>query len=361
MTTNLRSRIVIGGVAVLALVGAFLLLNRSESAASRQSTDDAYVRADFTVIVPQVSGIITEVAVEDNQEIEAGAPLLRIDERELAIAVANAQAHVVAAQAAIDSLEAQIERQRSLIQQARAAIAAAEANLKLAGAERRRFANLARDGSGTLQAQQQAEAQWAIQRAARERDLASLQSTEQQTAVLLAELEGARGGLLAAQAEKAAAQLDLSRARLVAPVGGVVAQRRARVGGYARAGEPLLTLVPLDKVYIEANFRETQLTRVQVGQPVEILVDALPGVRLKGHVESLGAASGASFSTVPPHNATGNFTKIVQRLPVRIQVDAGQEQARRLRVGMSVRPSIDVDARGSQALQYPADTPRATL
>ena len=333
MATNLRFRITVGTIAAVALVGAFFILNRPESSASRQSTDDAYVQADFTVIVPQVGGVITEVAVADHQEVQAGAPLVSIDERDLRIA------------------QAQIARQQSIIEQARAAVAAAGANLKLAEANRSRFTNLARDGSGTVQAQQQAEAQWEIQRAAHERDRAGLHSAEQQTAILRADLDKAQAALLAAQAEKAAADLNLSYARVTAPVGGVVAQRRARVGGYARVGEPLLTLVPLDAVYVEANFRETQLARVQVGQPVEVTVDALPGLRLKGRVESLGPASGVSFSTVPPHNATGNFTKIVQRLPVRIQLEPGQEDVRRLRVGMSVRPVIDVDATVAATLE----------
>ncbi|WP_275627535.1 HlyD family secretion protein [Pseudomonas sp. 273] len=349
MATNLRSRITVGVIAAATLVGAFLILNRSESSASEQSTDDAYVQADFTVIVPQVAGVITQVAVVDHQEVQAGAPLVSIDERDLSIAVDNAKAHVASAQAAIDSLQAQIARQRSIIEQAHAAVVATGANLKLAEANRSRFTNLARDGSGTVQAQQQAEAQWDIQRAAHERDRAGLHSAEQQTAILRADLEKARAALLAAQAEKAAADLNLSYARVTAPVGGIVAQRKARVGGYARVGEPLLTLVPLDAVYVEANFRETQLARVRVGQPVEIAVDALPGVQIKGRVQSLGPASGVSFSSVPPHNATGNFTKIVQRLPVRIHLEPGQEDVRQLRVGMSVRPVINVNAKVVEA------------
>ncbi|THF67207.1 HlyD family secretion protein [Pseudothauera nasutitermitis] len=345
MSKNLRFRIIAGSAAAIALVAAFLILNRSESSAGTQSTDDAYVQADFTVIVPQVAGVITRVDVADHQEVQAGAPLVGIDERDLRIAVDNAKAHIASAEATIASLQAQLDRQQSAIAQARAALAASGANLKLAEANRNRFANLARDGSGTVQAHQQAEAEWDVQRAARERDQAGLRSAEQQIAILRAELEKARAALLAAQAEKAAADLNLSHASIVAPVSGVIAQRKARVGGYARVGEPLLTLVPLDAVYVEANFRETQMARVRVGQPVDITVDALPDVHLKGRVESLGPASGVSFSTVPPHNATGNFTKIVQRLPVRIHLEPGQEDARRLRVGMSVRPIIDVAAK----------------
>lgn len=344
MSKKLRFRIIIGSIAALTLAAAFLILNRPESSASTQSTDDAYVQADFTVIVPQVSGVITDVNVADHQQVQAGAPLVSIDERSLRIAVEDAEARIASAHATIDGLQAQLDRQDSAITQARAALAASNANLALAEANRKRFRNLARDGSGTVQDQQRAEAEWQVQRAARERDQAGLHSSEQQTVILQADLEKARAALLAAQADKAAAELNLSYARVTAPVSGVVAQRRARVGGYARVGEPLLTLVPLDAVYVEAHFRETQMARVQVGQPVEITVDALPGLRLEGRVDSLGPASGVSFSPVPPRNATGNFTKIVQRLPVRIRLEPGQEQAGRLRVGMSVQPTIDVSS-----------------
>ncbi|MBJ2154600.1 HlyD family secretion protein [Variovorax sp. IB41] len=334
MASNLF-RITVGTTAAVALVAAFFIFNRPESGGSEQSTDDAYVQAHFTVVAPQVAGVIGRVSVDDHQAVKAGAPLVNIDDRALRIAVDAAKANV-------DSLQAQLERQQSTIAQARAGLAASVASLKLAEANRSRFANLARDGSGTVQAHQQADAEWDNRRAARERDQAGLRSAEQQVAVLRAEVEKARTA-------HANAELNLSYASVFAPLDGIVAQRRARVGGYARVGEPLLTLVPLDALYVEANFRETQLARVRVGQPVDIVVDALPGVRLKGRVESLGPASGVSFSPVPPHNATGNFTKIVQRLPVRIYLEPGQEAARRLRVGMSVRPRIDVDAEDARA------------
>jgi membrane fusion protein (multidrug efflux system) len=254
-------------------------------------------------------------------------------------------------------LRAQLDRQQSAIAQAQAAVAASSANLKLAEANRLRFAYLARDGSGSVMAAQQAEAEWRIQRAARARDQAGLRAAEQQVAILRAEQDKA-------EAASAQADLNLSHAHIVAPVSGIVAQRHARVGGYARVGEPLLTLVPLDALYVEAHFRETQLARVRVGQPVDITVDALPDVHLKGRVHSLGPASGVSFSTVPPHNATGNFTKIVQRLPVRIHLEPDQEDARRLRVGMSVRPKIEVDAgiaASAESVKSAAESPNPTL
>ncbi|AIF48184.1 HlyD family secretion protein [Dyella japonica] len=329
MTTNTLFRIMVGIIAALALAGAFLIVNRSESSASEQGTDDAYVQADFTVIAPQVAGVITRLAVEDNQEVQAGAPLVNIDERDLRIATDNAKATA-------DGLQGQLDQQQSLIAQARATVAASSANLALAEANRNRFTNLARDGSGTIQARQQADATWGAQQATLERDRAGLRAAEQQVAILRANLDKAN-------AIKADADLKLSYATIVAPVGGFVAQRKARVGAYTHVGEPLLTLVPLGAVYVEANFRETQLAHMRAGQPVDITVDALPDAHLKGSVESLGPASGVSFSAVPAHNATGNFTKIVQRLPVRIRLDPNQADIRRLRVGMSVHPVVRVD------------------
>lgn len=342
MASVSRFRIIVGVIAALAVLVGFYLINRSEADASRQETDDAYVQADLTVIVPQVQGLLTHVSVEDNQHVQVGAPLVKIDDRDLLIAVANAKARLASADATVSSLQGQLDRQKSDIGQAQATLAGASASLQLAKANRQRFANLASDGSGTIQAAQQAEAEWGVQHATRQKGEAALRSAEQQSQILRAELKKAEAAALASQAELAAAELALSRTRVTAPVRGVVAQRKARVGGYARVGEPLLTLVPLDSLYIEANYRETQLARVRKGQPVDIAVDALPGVRLKGHVESLGPASGVSFSPVAPHNATGNFTKIVQRLPVRIRLEPGQETANRLRVGMSVRPAIEV-------------------
>jgi membrane fusion protein (multidrug efflux system) len=344
MTLQRNFKIVGGCVLLGAAIIAFLALNRDESAARTQSTDDAYVQADLTVLSPQVAGVVARLDVAENQSVRAGTPLLQIDDRDLRVAVDGARAGVAAAQAGLASLQAQIARQDSARGQARAALAADDANIVLATANAGRYARLARDEAGTLQAQQQAEAQLGVQRAGRERDVAGLSSVAQQTGVLRAELGRAQAELQRARATLAAAELNLSHARLLAPVAGVVTQRVAHVGAYVSPGKPVLTLVPLDAIYIDANFRETQLARVRVGLPVSITVDALPGVHLLGHVASLAPASGASLSAVAPHNATGNFTKIVQRLPVRISLDPGQAALAALRVGMSVRTEVTVPA-----------------
>lgn len=343
MTINRKISISSAVAVAVLLVGSWWLLNRNESEAPLQTTDDAYVRADSTAVSPRVSGTLTHVFIDENRRVHVGDPLMTIDDRDLQVTLDASNAQVGAARANISSLKAQIARQASLHQQARAGISADDANLILAIANQKRYANLALDGSASVQAKQQADAQLHVQQANRERSEANLRAVSQQTEVLRAELQRANASLAQAEAARAAAELNLSYTRITAPVNGVVAQNGARVGAYVTTAKPLLAIVPLDAVYIEANYRETQFARVRVGQAVEIRIDSLPGVILHGRVASLGPATGASFSPVAPHNATGNFTKIVQRLPIRISINPDQADAARLRVGMSVIPTIHTD------------------
>ena len=335
----------------LAIVAALLIvtavglvgLSRPESSASTQSTDDAYVEADFTLVAPRVGGTIDDVLVRENQKVKKGQLLATIDNRDFVVAVKAANAAVGGARAAIISLKSHLAQQKSVIRQAQAAVTAADAALKLARDNRKRYHNLAKDGSGTVQAMQQAEEQLGIQLANQEKSTAGLQAAKQQVAILKADLEKAWAALAQAQAAQDAADLRLSYTRITAPINGTVGKKSVRTGAFVNVGQPLLAIVPLDAVYITADYRETQLARVRPGQAVDITVDALPGKTLRGTVESLGPASGVSYSAVAPHNATGNFTKIVQRLPVRIRVNPGQAMAAKLRVGMSVTPKIHVD------------------
>ena len=323
-------------------IGSVFYLNRSESSASSQSTDDAYVHADFTTVAPQVSGTIETVLVEDNQPVRKGDVLAVIDDRDFVASVNVAKAQVASAQAGIANLQARLIQQQTVIRQAQAAVAADDAALKLAKVNHTRYRNLATDGSGTVQAQQQAEAQLSVQQAGLEKSQAGLLAARQQVDILKADLDQARATLAHAQAAQAIAELKLSYTRITAPINGTIGEKSVRVGAFVNAGKPLLAIVPLDAVYITANFRETQLARVQTGQAVDIEVDALPGETLTGTVQSLGPASGVSYSAIAPHNATGNFTKIVQRLPVRIRIDPDQPAMAKLRVGMSVTPHIRI-------------------
>lgn len=321
-------------------IGCVLYLNRPESSASSQSTKDAYVQADFTFVAPQIAGKVDQIFVEENQQVKAGDLLATIDDRDFVVAVDAAKAQVSGANASVASLEARLAQQQNVIHQAQAAVAMDKAELVLARVNHERYRNLAADGSGTVQAMQQAQSQLNIRLASQEKNQAGLKAAQQQVAILQAELEKAKAALAQAQAAQAAAELKLSYTRITAPVDGTVGQKSVRVGAFVNTGTPLLAIVPLDAVYIQANYRETQLAHIQIGQTVDIKVDALPGATLKGTVESLGPASGVSYSAIAPHNATGNFTKIVQRLPLRIRVDSGQPEANKLRVGMSVVPTI---------------------
>ncbi|HET7223763.1 MAG TPA: HlyD family secretion protein [Rhodanobacteraceae bacterium] len=335
----------------LAIVAALLIvtavglvgLSRPESSASTQSTDDAYIEADFTLVAPRVGGTIDDVLVRENQKVKKGQLLATIDNRDFVVAVKAANAAVSGARAQIVSLKSHLAQQQSVIRQAQAAALAADAALTLARDNQKRYRSLAKDGSGTVQAMQQAEEQLRIQLANQEKSTAGVQAAQQQVAVLKADLEKAWAALAQAQAAQDAADLKLSYTRITAPINGTVGKKSVRTGAFVNVGQPLLAIVPLDAVYVTADYRETQLARVRPGQAVDIIVDALPGEDLKGTVESLGPASGVSYSAVAPHNATGNFTKIVQRLPVRIRVNPGQAMAAKLRVGMSVTPKIHVD------------------
>ena len=337
--TKLASAAALLIVAAIGLVG----LSRPESSASTQSTNDAYVEADFTLVSPRVAGTIDDVLVNENQHVKKGQLLATIDDRDFVVAVKAANAAVAGARANILSLKSHLDQQQSVIRQAQAAAAAADAALRLARDNQKRYRNLAKDGSGTVQAMQQAQEQLRIQQADKEKSTAGVEAARQQVAILKADLDKAWAALAQAKAAQDAADLRLSYTRITAPISGTVGKKSVRTGAFVNVGNPLLAIVPLDAVYITADYRETQLARVRPGQAVDITVDALPGNTLKGTVESLGPASGVSYSAVAPHNATGNFTKIVQRLPVRIRVNPGQTMAARLRVGMSVTPKIRVD------------------
>lgn len=337
------AKIIIGLVLVSVAVAGLYLLNRHQSDADKQSTDDAYVRADFTLVAPRVNGQIARVLVRDDETVKVGQLLAEIDDRDLQVAVQSAHAETASAQATIESLKATIKRQTSTILQAQAAVRSDEASIALAKANVERYRNLSADGSGTLQEAQNANAQLLVHKAALDRDKAGVEAAQLQISILQADLKKAESSLDRAKAAQAVAELNLSYTKIIAPIDGTVARRSVRKGAFVNVGTPLLALVPLNDVYVEANFRETQLANIHPGQVVHIRVDSLPGMIVKGRVESVSPASGASFAPVAPQNATGNFTKIVQRIPVRISIDPNQTTSKRLRVGMSVQPIITIN------------------
>ncbi|MBN9007953.1 MAG: HlyD family secretion protein [Rhizobiales bacterium] len=305
-----------------------------------ESTDDAYVKADSTIIAPRVSGYIAQVLVTDNQPVKAGQVLARIDDRDFRTALDQAHADVRAAEAAVRNLDAQIALQQPIIAQETADVTAAEAGLKFAREEQARYDDLMKSGSGTVQRAQQTDAALREKTAQLQHGQSALLAAQKKVDVLTTERSKS-----AAQADRARAvdrqmALNLSYTTITAPVDGTVGARTLRVGQYVTAGTQLMAVVPLDAVYIVANFKETQLTHVRQGQPVEVRIDSFHGDRLKGHVDSLSPASGLEFALLPPDNATGNFTKIVQRVPVKIVLD-DHRLAGLLRPGMSAEPTVD--------------------
>jgi membrane fusion protein (multidrug efflux system) len=305
------------------------------------STDDSYVQADSTIVASRVSGYISAVLVADDEPVRAGEVLARIDDREFRASLDQARADARAALAEVDDLRAQLAQQDTLIARARANVTATESAVDVARLNRVRYRKMADIGFGSQQQAQEAEAEERERSADLERDRAAYANTRQQVLVLRAKLGQAEALEERSRAVEARSTLELSYTTIVAPIEGVVAARTVRLGQYVQAGTQLTALVPLAKVYVTANFKETQLTRVRAGEPVRLRVDTFPGTRLRGCVDSLAPASGLEFSLLPPDNATGNFTKIVQRIPVKIILDPHQPLIGSLRAGMSVEAAID--------------------
>src|SRR5215813_9751661 len=305
-----------------------------------ESTDDAYVKADSTIVAPKVSGYIAQVLVGDNERVGPGRMLAKIDDRDFKAALNQAHADVAAADAAVRNLDAQIDLQQPLIQQQAAAVEATEAALKFAQEEQARYDGLMKTGSGTIQRAQQTDAALREKTAQLQREKSGLAAANMKVEVLVTERAKAAAQLERARAVEQQATLNLSYTEIRAPVGGTVGARSLRVGQFVQAGTQLMAVVPLDAVYVIANFKETQLTHMRDGQPVELRIDGFHGTRLKGHVDSLSPASGLEFALLPPDNATGNFTKIVQRVPVKIVFDDNSLKGL-LRPGMSAEPTVN--------------------
>jgi len=302
------------------------------------------VKADNSAIAPKVSGYIARVLVNDNETVKAGQPLARIDDRDFRAALDQAKADVAAAAATLNAKEAALQIQQSTIAAARATVEVDKANETFAEQNNKRYSSLATNGYAPVQTAQQAASQIAAAQATIVRDSAALDAAVKQVDLLNAELAQAKAALTRSQALERQAELNLSYATIVAPVDGSVGNRTLRVGQYVQAGTQLMSVVPTSAAYIVANYKETQLTDVHAGQPVEIEVDTFPGRTYHGHVDSIAPASGQEFALLPPDNATGNFTKVVQRIPVKIVLDGNGAAAGDLRPGMSVQPSINTKA-----------------
>lgn len=322
---------------VLAVLAAWRL---PPFATSYESTDNAYVRGRTTVIAPQVSGYVTQVLVRDFEAVRAGQPLVMIDDRIYRQRVEQADAQVAAQSATLaNSAQAQRSRAASLVAQD-AAVANAEAQLMRAQADMNRVDDLVRDGSVSLREQDQTlaalrQAQAGVKQARAAREIA-----RQDVRTVEVGRGGQQAGVSGAEAARRLAQIDLSNTLVRAPEAGRLSEVGVRVGQYVTAGSQLMFLVP-PETWVIANFKEAQTARMTVGQPASFTVDALANARLTGRVERISPAAGSEFAVLKADNATGNFTKVPQRIAVRIRIDPGQALAQRLRPGMSVQARVD--------------------
>ncbi len=312
-----------------------------------EGTNDAYIRADAVTVSPKISGYVEQVFVADNQDVKAGQPLVRIDARDYRAQTAQYQAQIDVAKANADNVRAGIREQEASIDQARAQLASSRADAAFAAGQVARYAPLAASGAETQEklTTLRNQATQAAKTAAAQ--AASLTEAERRIGSLQAQIRQAEAQGESAQAQLAAADVNLGSTIVKASVDGRVGDKSVRVGQFVTQGTRMMSVVPLAAIYITANFKETQVGLMRPGQPASISVDALPGVTLKGHVESVSPGTGAQFSLLPPQNATGNFTKIVQRVPVRIAIDAGPEARRVLVPGLSVEVDVDtISAKG---------------
>ena len=338
---NLR-KLLLTGAAIAALAGAaWYGWNYWTVGQYLVSTDDAYVRADSTTIAPKVTGYLQQVLVRDNERVTTGQMLARIDDRDFKVALDQAKADVEAAGATIASKQAQLDVQQAVISAAKATLDVDQAAVTFAAQENKRYTDLAASGSGSVQNAQQAQARIASAQATLARDNANLVSALKQVDLLKAEIVQANAALARAEAVQRQAELNLGYTTITAPIDGVVGNRTLRVGQYVQVGTQLMSVVPANGAYVVANYKETQLTDVHEGQAVDIEVDMFPGQVVHGHVDSIAPASGQEFALLPPDNATGNFTKVVQRIPVRIALDTDKNPRIELRPGMSVIPTIE--------------------
>ena len=306
-----------------------------------ESTDDAYVGGDVTVIAPKVAGLIAAVAVTDNQAVHAGDLLVKLDDRDYRAALAKAEAAVAGQQATLANLDANRRLQEAMVAQAEAELAATGAEIDRTRYDFDRYRALARDQFASAQRYQQADADYKKALAADQRARAALEAARRRLDVIDTQKQQTAADLAGAIADRGTARLNLGYTELRAPIDGTVGNRSARTGAFATVGAQLLSIVPADGLWVDANFKENQLARLHPGLPATIAADVLPGQVFHGHVASLAPATGAEFSVLPPENATGNFTKIVQRVPVRIRLDGDAARLGALRPGLSVTADVD--------------------
>lgn len=334
-------RIMLVMAALVVTVGVLWFVRHETYGQYQQSTNDAYIQADGITVSPKVSGYVERVFVAENQEVKAGQPLVQIDPRDYRAQAAQSEAQIALAMAAGAGVQAQIREQQAAIAQAEAQLMAAQADADFANSEVARYQPLAQSGAEPKERLSQMRNQAAQAAAKLAAARAGLTSARERVATLETQVRQAEAQGQAARAQLSAANTNVQATVLRAAVDGRIGDKTVRQGQFVQAATRMMTLMPMDTLYIEANFKETQLGLMRVGQPVTVEVDALSGIEIPGTVASIAPGTGAQFSVLPPQNATGNFTKIVQRVPVRIALHAGPETRKLLVPGLSAHVSVD--------------------
>jgi membrane fusion protein (multidrug efflux system) len=341
LRTSLRQWLLAGAVTLGTVVAGTYGYEWWSTGRFIESTDDAYVGGDVTSIAPHVAGFVADVLVQDNQQVRKGQLLIRLDNRDYRAQAAEAEAVVRDKTAVLDNLKAKLVLQQSIIDQAGADLAAKQAQSRFAHDDNARYQGLMRAVATSRQDVQKAAEADRVAGSAVEAARAGVAAAVQQLAVLNTEIEQASADVAQAEASLQTARLNLGYTELRAPIDGTVANRSARTGAYATVGSELLSVVPANGLWVDANFKESQLAEMRPGLKVAVEADVLPGQTFYGRVASVAPATGAQFSVLPPENATGNFTKIVQRVPVRIQLSGDAAKLGRLRPGLSVTADVD--------------------
>jgi membrane fusion protein (multidrug efflux system) len=335
-------------LAALILIFCFTQWNRWEGEARYQTTDDAYLQSDLTPLSAQVSGYVESVPVTDYDHVRAGQLIVQIDDRNYRATVAQAQANAASAAAQIEQVQAQRPLLQANLQAAKAVVAATSATVAQSDRDVARQIRLLSSGSSSEEQLEQVETTHAQLTAQLNQNRAQADAVARQIDLLDPQQKQAEAAMAAANANLQLAQIDLGYTRIVAPTDGVITLRQVLPGQFIAAGTQVTTLAALPRVWVIANYKETQLTHVVIGDAATVTVDTFPGVRLRGHVVAISPASGSELALLPPDNATGNFTKIVQRIAVKIAIDDPKGLAGRLLPGMSAIPTIDTDLPNGQ-------------
>ncbi|NIJ07704.1 membrane fusion protein (multidrug efflux system) [Sphingomonas vulcanisoli] len=343
LSANARRGLLAGAVLVALLILAWVAYYMIRGK-YYEGTNDAYLQADAVTVSSKVSGYVDQVYVVDNQDVTAGQPLVHIDPRDYSAQTAQFQAQIDLALASAANVRAGISEQQAAVEQARAQLAANRSDLAFAQDEVARYTPLAQSGAETREKLQSLRNTAARAANAVAASTAALDAAELRIGSLKAQGQQAQAQREAAVAQRGAANVNLASTIIRAAIPGRVGNKSVQQGQFVQPGLRLMSVVPLQSIYITANFKETQVGLMRPGQPAEIKLDALPGTTLHGHVQSIAPGTGAQFSLLPPQNATGNFTKIVQRVPVRIAIDVTAEERARLVPGYSAKVTVDTYA-----------------